>query len=174
MTKHSKHATEKIVTAKSESDDLNAEELSVLKEAAKATKYSAAKWAQHPIQARALIRDYEKLNGRKFAASVGLLELSIAIGGVYVQASPKFMDETIRLLKKVGFNPAGETKFDFGTEVTFPKESDSGLYYSILVNGKAVLSGVVEISTKALRRLRDAASALGKSVELVNDVDLGM
>jgi hypothetical protein len=145
-----------------------------LKEAAKATKYSVSKWAQHPIQARQLIRDYEKLNGHKLAASVGLLELSIAIGGVYVQASPKFVDETIRLLKKVGFNPTGETKFDFGTEVTFPKETDSGLAYNVVVNGKAVLSGVVELSLKALRRLRDAAAALGKSVELVNDVDLGI
>jgi hypothetical protein len=166
-------STKKIATA-SPSDDLDSEELKVLKEAAKATKYPASKWAQHPIQARQLISDYEKLNGRKLAASVSFLELSIAIGGTYVTAAPKFLDDTIRLLKKVGFNPTGETKFDFGTEIAFPKETDSGLYYTITVNGKSVLDGVVELSTKALRRLRDAASALGKGVELVNDVDLGI
>jgi|ERR1035437_232858 hypothetical protein len=173
MSKSTKYTSKKIAVA-SPADDLDASELKILKEAAKATKYSASKWAQHPIQARQLISDYEKLNGRRLAASVNFLELSIAIGGTYVTASPKFLNNTIALLKKVGFNPAGETKFDFGTEVIFPKETDSGLAYNINVNGKSVLDGVVELSYKALRRLREAAAALGKGVELVNDVDLGI
>ena len=105
---------------------------------------------------------------------VDLKKLAIATGGTYVEAAPKFLDSTIRLFKKVGFNPVGETQFDFGTEVTFTKETDSGVYYKILVQGKEIMSGVVMQTTKDFRKLRDALKMLGQAVDGVNAVDLGV
>lgn len=106
--------------------------------------------------------------------SLNLEKLAVAVGGVYVEAAPKFLDETIRWFKKVGFNPMGETKFDFGTEVTFTKETPSGIYYNVFIKGNKVLEGVVANAPKDLRKLRDALINLGKSVEGLDSVDLGV
>lgn len=107
-------------------------------------------------------------------SEIDLKQLAQATGGVYVEAAPKFVDETIRLFKKVGFNPVGETQFDFDTSVVFTKETDSGITYAIKIAGKAAIDGVVSKTTADLRKLRDALKQLGKSVELVNNVDLGI
>lgn len=105
---------------------------------------------------------------------VDLRKLAIATGGTYVEAAPKFVDDTIRLFKKVGFNPLGTTKFDFDTEVVFTKETDSGIYFKILIDGNEAKEGVVSQTINDLRKLRDALVNLGKSMELVKNVDLGM